>query len=107
MTPENYSNFGFEYYEKGLTMKGIAASERKNVCTAVTRLYVETGQYDEAETFASRHAGEFSTAGGIYFYWGEALLKQGRKAEAKDKYKKAAGDPAWKDNALKRFHSIG
>ena len=51
-------------------------------------------------------SGEFSTAGGLYFYWGEALLKQGRKAEAKEKYKLAAEDPKWKDSALKRFHSI-
>jgi len=95
-----------KYYRKGLDLKGVDPSERKKVCTATARLLVETGQYEEAGRFASGHVGEFSAAGGLYFYWGEALLKQGRKSEAKEKYKKAAEDPYWKDNALKRFHSI-
>ncbi len=95
-----------EYYRKGLGLKGIAASERKKVYTTTARLLLETGQLDEVGKFASTGIGEFSTAGGLYFYWGEALLKQGRKAEAKEKYKKAAEDPKWKDSALKRFHSI-
>ena len=95
-----------EYYRKGLAMKGIDLSERKKVYTTTARLLVETGQYDEVGKLASTGAGEFSSAGGLYFYWGEALLKQGRKTEAKEKYKIAAEDPKWKDSALKRFHSI-
>lgn len=95
-----------EYYRKGLRMKGIDLSERKKVYTTTARLLVETGQYDEVGKLASAGAGEFSSAGGLYFYWGEALLKQGRKTEAKEKYKVAAEDPKWKDSALKRFHSI-
>ena len=95
-----------KYFRKGLGLKGVALSERKKVYTTMARLLVETGQFDEVGKLASAGAGEFSSAGGLYFYWGEALLKQGRKAEAKEKYKKAAEDPKWKDSALKRFHSI-
>jgi tetratricopeptide (TPR) repeat protein len=95
-----------EYYRKGLSLKGIDPSERKKVYTTTSRLLLETGQLDEVGKFASTGVGEFSAAGGLYFYWGEALLKQGRKSEAKEKYKKAAEDPQWKDSALKRFHSI-
>ena len=95
-----------EYYRKGLGLEGVAASERKKVYTTTARLLFESGQTDEVEKLASAGVREFSKAGGLYFYWGEALLKQGRKAEAKEKYKKAAADPQWKDPALKRFHSI-
>ncbi len=94
------------YYRKGLSLKGIDPSERKKVYTTTSRLLLETGQLDEVGRFVSTGIGEFSTAGGLYFYWGEALLKQGRKTEAKEKFKKAAEDPQWKDSALKRFHSI-
>jgi tetratricopeptide (TPR) repeat protein len=93
-------------YRKGLGLDGIAPSERKKVYTTTARLLLETGQPGEVEKLASQGVKEFSTAGGLYFYWGEALLKQGRKPEAKEKYKKAAEDPMWKDNALERFHSI-
>ena len=99
-------NSAIDYYRKGLGLKGIDPSERKKVYTTTARLLVETGQYDEVGKLASKGAGEFSSAGGLYFYWGEALLKQGRMTEAKDKYKTAAEDPKWKDSALKRFHSI-
>lgn len=95
-----------KYYRKGLGLDGVAASERKKVYTTTARLLLESGQTDEVEKLASAGVREFSTAGGLYFYWGEALLKQGRKTEAKEKYKKAAEDPQWKDPALKRFHSI-
>lgn len=99
-------SLAIEYYRKGLNLKGIDPSERKKVYTTTARLLLETGQLDEVGKFASTGIGEFSTAGGLYFYWGEALLKQGRNSEAKEKYKKAAEDPQWKDSALKRFHSI-
>ncbi len=99
-------NSAIDYYRKGLGLKDIDPSERKKVYTTTARLLVETGQYDEVGKLASKGAGEFSSAGGLYFYWGEALLKQGRRTEAKDKYKTAAEDPKWKDSALKRFHSI-
>lgn len=95
-----------KYYRKGLGLDGIAASERKKVYTTTARLLLESGQTDEVEKLASAGVRELPTAGGLYFYWGEALLKQGRKTEAKEKYKKAAEDPQWKDPALKRFHSI-
>jgi tetratricopeptide (TPR) repeat protein len=95
-----------EYYLKGLGLRGVAASERKKVYTTTVRLMVEAGRYGEAGRLAGKGVGEFSEAGGLYFYWGEALLRQGRDAEAKEKYKKAAEDPNWKDPALKRFHSI-
>jgi tetratricopeptide (TPR) repeat protein len=99
-------NSAIKYYRKGLGMKGVAASERKKVYTTTARLLVETGQYDEVGRLAEAGTSELSTAGGLYFFWGEALMKQGRKTEAKEKYKKAAEDPQWKDSALKRFHSI-
>ena len=95
-----------ECYRKGLGLEGVAASERKKVYTTTARLLLESGQTDEVENFAAAGVRELSTAGGLYFYWGEALLKQGRKTEAKEKYKKAAEDPQWKDPALKRFHSV-
>ena len=95
-----------EYYRKGLGLEGFAASERKKVYTTTARLLLESGQTDEVEALAQAGIREFPGAGGLYFYWGEALLKQGRKSEAKEKYKKAAADPQWKDPALKRFHSI-
>jgi tetratricopeptide (TPR) repeat protein len=94
------------YYREGLELKGIDPSERKKVYTTTARLLVETGQFDEVGKLAAAGTGEFSTAGGLYFYWGEALMKQGRKTEAKEKYKMAAEDPKWKDSALQRFHSI-
>jgi len=95
-----------EYYRKGLGLEGIASSERRKVYTTTARLLLESGHTDEVETLARTGLREFSKAGGLYFYWGEALLKQGRKSEAKEKYKMAATDPQWKDPALKRFHSI-
>jgi tetratricopeptide (TPR) repeat protein len=95
-----------KYFRMGLGLEGVPVSERKKVYTTTVRLLLETGQLDEVEKLAFAGTGEFPAAGGLYFYWGEALLKQGRDAEAKEKYKKAAEDPTWKDSALKRFHSI-
>jgi tetratricopeptide (TPR) repeat protein len=95
-----------KYYVKGLKLKGIEKSERKKVYITTARLMVETGRHVELETLVRAGLSEFPSSGGLYFYWGESLLKQGKKAEAKDRFNKASGDTQWKKAALSRFHSI-
>jgi tetratricopeptide (TPR) repeat protein len=95
-----------EYYRKGLKLRGLPSQERRKVYTTTARLLLESGRLDEVLELSAAGAKEFADAGGIYFYWGEALLKQGRTDEAKSKFKKAAEDPRWRDPALSRFHSI-
>ncbi|MBN2183938.1 MAG: tetratricopeptide repeat protein [Candidatus Krumholzibacteriota bacterium] len=95
-----------EYYTTALKLKKIPRSEKKKAYVSLSRLLVKTGQLNRVYPLVQEGIAEFPSSGGLYFYWGEALLKHGRSAEAKEKYKKAALDPAWKKPALERFHSI-
>ena len=95
-----------EYYTTALTLKKIPRSEKKKVYVTLNRLLLKTGQINRIYPLVKKGISEFPSSGGLYFYWGEALLKHGRSAEAKEKYKQAALDPAWKKPALERFHSI-
>ena len=94
------------YYEAGLQLGGTPVSERRKVYLSLARLLYELGRDARVETAAKRGLEEFPDEGGLYFYWGEALLRLDRPADAKEKYRQAARDPRWKDPALKRFHSI-
>ena len=95
-----------KYYKKGLLLPGTPAAERRKVYLTLARLQYELGRDSEVEITAKRGLAEFPGEGGLYFYWGEGLLRMNHPAAAKEKYKEAARDPLWKDPALKRFHSI-
>jgi tetratricopeptide (TPR) repeat protein len=95
-----------EYYKAGLLLAGTPAAERRRVYLSLVRLLYELGRDSEIEIAAKRGLSEFPDEGGLYFYWGEALLRLNHPADAKEKLKEAARDPQWRDPALKRFHSI-
>lgn len=94
------------YYRTGLLLKGIPADERRRVYLSLARLLYELGRDADVGAAAAQGLSEFPDEGGLQFYWGEALLRQGRTSEAKERFRAAARDPQWKDPALKRFHSI-
>jgi len=94
------------YFREGLTLEGIDPAERKKVYVSLSRILLEEGDYGAVERVTSKGLSEFPSSGGIRFYRGEALLRQGRKADAREEFRKAAADPRWKRAALSRFHSI-
>lgn len=95
-----------KYYKAGLLLEGTPDAERRKVYLSLMRLQYELGRFSEIEIAAKRGIHEFPDEGGLYYYWGEALVKLNHPADAKEKFKQAAQDPQWKDPALKRFHSI-
>ncbi|HSG28654.1 MAG TPA: tetratricopeptide repeat protein [Candidatus Krumholzibacterium sp.] len=95
-----------EYYRKALGLEKTPRVERKKVYVSLTKILLQENRLSETGTAAAEGIREFPAAGGILYYWGEALLRQGDSAGAKEKFKKAAEDPAWKKHALERFHSI-
>ncbi len=95
-----------EYFSAALSLKKIPRPEKKKAYVSLSRLLVKTGQLNRVYSVVQLGLAEFPSSGGLFFYWGEALLRHGRNAEAKDKFKKAANDPSWKKPALERFHSI-
>ncbi|MDZ7861084.1 MAG: tetratricopeptide repeat protein [Candidatus Krumholzibacteriota bacterium] len=102
----NYTS-AIKFFEDGLSINDSrGTNERKKAYNTLCRLLIKTGKTDRAYSVIRRGVREFPDSGGLYFYWGTALFKDGFPARAKDKFKKAARDPSWKDEALKRFHSI-
>ncbi|MBN2071988.1 MAG: tetratricopeptide repeat protein [Candidatus Krumholzibacteriota bacterium] len=102
----SHDEAAIKYYKKALGLKNIPRAEKQKVYVSLSKLFMKTGRTDDIFALVRDGIEEFPSSGGLYFYWGEALLKQGRKTEAKEKYKKASHDPTWKKHALARFHSI-
>lgn len=94
------------FYRKALGLKKTPSAERKKVYITTLKLLMESGRTGEAVSLAKEGTSIFPSSGGILFYWGEALLAEGKNALAREKFKKAAEDPQWKKPALARFHSI-
>ncbi|MBN1163314.1 MAG: tetratricopeptide repeat protein [Candidatus Krumholzibacteriota bacterium] len=95
-----------KYYQRAISLPGIPPDQRKKVFVTLAKLAVASRRFDDAYQAINRGLKEFPRSGGLFFYWGEGLLQQGRNTEAKQKFKRAAEDPAWKNPALTRFHSI-
>lgn len=95
-----------EYYTAGLRLPGTPAAERRKVHLTIVRLLYELGRDEQVARAAERGLTEFPGHGGLYFYWGEALLRGNDPAGAREKYKQAAEDSSWRKAALARFHSI-
>lgn len=93
-------------YRKALALRGIPRSERKKAYNSLSRLLVEGGMLKDAKTVVEEGLAEFPGSGGLYYQWGEALLKSGKPAEAREKFKEAASDPLWRKIALRKLHSI-
>lgn len=94
------------HFKKGLELEGAPPDERKNAYDTLCRLLFEEKRTDEVYRVVRRGIDEFPGSGGLYFYWGMALLKDGLSSRAKAKFKEAATDPVWRKAALQRFHSI-
>lgn len=95
-----------EQYRKALSLGKIPRSERKKAYNSLSRLLVKSGMLRDAKTVIEEGLAEFPDSGGLYYQWGVALLKSGKKAEAREKFKAAARDPLWREIALRRLHSI-
>jgi tetratricopeptide (TPR) repeat protein len=93
-------------YRDGLALPGIPPSEKRKAYNSLSRLLVERGRLGEAVSVVERGLAEFPDAGGLHYQWGEVLLQQGRKAEAIERFKRAANDPVWKEVALKKLYAI-
>lgn len=95
-----------ELYSSALSLRDTPKAERKKVYISLSRLFLTEGRTGELYRLVEGGLGEFPDAGGLYFYWGEALLREGRESEAKEKFRSASNDPSWRKHALERFHSI-
>ncbi|MFO7914340.1 MAG: tetratricopeptide repeat protein [Candidatus Krumholzibacteriales bacterium] len=95
-----------ETFRKGLNLPGVPRDEGRRAYNTLCLLLLKNGRYGETIRTAGKGAEKYPGSGGLYYYWGIALYKTGRLAEAKAKFKKASRDPLWKDEALKKFHAI-
>jgi tetratricopeptide (TPR) repeat protein len=95
-----------EQYRKALGLRGIPRDEKKKAYNSLSRLLVEGGRLHEAIEIIEEGLNAFPDSGGLYYQWGEALLKAGKPGEAREKFKRAAADPTWQEIALRRLHSI-
>jgi tetratricopeptide (TPR) repeat protein len=95
-----------KHYKDALSRDGIPREEKKKVYNSLSRLLVSRERTAEAVSVINEGLREFPGSGGLYFQWGEALLKEGKKDHAREKYKLSAGDPLWRETALRRLHSI-
>jgi len=95
-----------EQYRAAVTLQGIPRDKLKEAYNSLTRLLVTQRRHKEALAAINRGLEEFPSSGGLYFQWGELLLDQGKRGEAKEKFKRAADDPVWRKVALHRYHSI-
>jgi Flp pilus assembly protein TadD len=100
------SEEAISYYRQGLALPGVPAEEKRKAYNSLSRLLVTDGRTTEAIKVIRAGLGEFPGAGGLYYQWGEALLREGNKAEAKNKFKRAADDPVWRDVALRKIYAI-
>jgi tetratricopeptide (TPR) repeat protein len=94
------------HYRTALSLDGIPRSERKKAYNSLSRLLVEGNMLRDAVAVIEEGLAEFASSGGLYYQWGEALLKSGKPHEAREKYKAAAQDPIWREIALRKLHSI-
>jgi len=93
-------------FRKGLTLPGIPAEEGRKAYNTLCLLLIKNGRYAETARTARKGTEKYPNSGGLYYYWGIALYNMERRSEAKAKFKRAAQDPAWKNEALKKFHAI-
>ncbi len=95
-----------ERYEDALSLPGIPREEKRKAYNSLSRLLVEAKRHPKAKEIIERGLEEFPGSGGLYYQWGIMLLTEGRKEDAKEKLRKAALDPVWKETALQRIHTI-
>ncbi len=94
------------HYRKGLTLRGIHRDRKRKAYISLNRLLLAQNRTGEVIATVRKGLAEFPNSGGLHFFWGEALLREGRRDEARTRFKQAARDPIWKELALKRLHSI-
>ena len=87
-------------------LKYIPKDEKRKAYNSLSRLLVQRNRPADAIAVIKRGISEFPSSGGLHYQWGEALLKMGNKREAKERFKQAARDSAWREIALRRMHSI-
>jgi tetratricopeptide (TPR) repeat protein len=102
---KNYSE-SIRHFKKGLELPGAPALERKSAYDTLCRILIQENRIAELYPVARRGLKEFPGSGGLNFYWGMALLKEGFSTKAKARFKEAANDPVWRKAALERYHSI-
>ena len=95
-----------ERYSEALSLPGIPREEKRKAYNSLSRLLVETKRYPMAKDVIRDGLVEFPGSGGLYYQWGIILLSEGSKEEAKEKLRKAAADPVWRETALQRIHTI-
>jgi tetratricopeptide (TPR) repeat protein len=95
-----------EQYSDALSLPGIPREEKKKAYNSLSRLLVEAKLYPRAKDVIGRGLEEFPDSGGLYYQWGIMLLSKGSKEEAKEKLRKSAADPVWRETALQRIHTI-
>ena len=95
-----------EHYRDALSLRGIPREEKRKAYNSFCRLLVESHMLEEAERSIKRGLEEFPGSGGLYYQWGMLLLERGDRDGAVDKLKAAAGDPVWREAALRRINSI-
>ncbi len=95
-----------EHYSDALSLPGIPPEEKKKAYNSLSRLLVEMKRYPRAKEVIGHGLADFPTSGGLYYQWGIILLSEGSKEEAREKLRKAALDPVWRETALQKLHTI-
>ena len=95
-----------ENYEIALSQKGRAVEERKRAYINLCNLLVKKGRNEEALKYIAKGLEEFHSSGGLYYFWGVILMKEGEREAALTKLRKAAADPLWQNTANKLISRI-
>ncbi|MCK4235732.1 MAG: tetratricopeptide repeat protein, partial [Candidatus Krumholzibacteria bacterium] len=99
-------NKAIEHYKAALSLPDTPRSEKKKAYNSLSRLLVERDRTAEAISLIESGLAEFPGSGGLYYQWGEAMLREEKKDEAREKFRRAAEDPVWRKTALHRIHTI-
>lgn len=92
-----------EQFRAALRLDNVPLDEKKKAYYSLSRLLVKHATPAEAIALVTSGLREFPDAGGLWYMWGEALAREGRTGEAREKFRRAAADPAWKEHALRRL----
>ncbi|MBN1886076.1 MAG: tetratricopeptide repeat protein [Candidatus Krumholzibacteriota bacterium] len=95
-----------EHYRAAVQLDNIPREEKKKAYNSLSRLLVAHATTAEAIALVNTGLREFPDAGGLWYEWGEALVREGRTGEAREKFRRAAADPAWKEHAIRRLNRL-
>lgn len=95
-----------EQFKAALKPHSRAIEEKKKAYITLCNLLIKRGRTEDAIYYVNKGLKEFPGAGGLYYMWGAALLKNGERSAALSKFKLAARDPRWAEVAGRQIRRL-